>query len=86
MTTTKIDVLTPDQKEQERERIAEDIKRYLADGGKITQCPRNAYTTVDPDGKPTYKRKFDKVYNHDSITDPTKRTLGGFIPPKKGEN
>ena len=37
MTTTKIDVLTPDQKEQERERIAEDIKRYLANGGKVTQ-------------------------------------------------
>jgi hypothetical protein len=85
MTTTKIDVLTPEQKEQERERIAEDIKQYLAKGGKITQCPRNAYTTVNPDGKPTYKRKFDKIYSHDSITDPTKRTLGGFIPSKGGK-
>ena len=82
MTTTKIDVLTPDQKEKQRKKIAKDVEQYLANGGKITQCPRNAFTTVDPDGKPVKKKKFDRHYTPDSITDPTKRTLGGFIPNK----
>jgi len=85
MTTTKIDVLTPDQKEKQRKKIAKDVEQYLANGGTITQCPRNAFTTVDPDGKPVRKKKFDKYYTPDSITDPTKRTLGGFIPNKGGD-
>jgi len=39
-------------------KIAEDIKKYLAKGGKVTQCPRNAFTTVDPDGKPVKKKSL----------------------------
>jgi len=43
---TKIDTLTFDQKEKEREKIAQDIKKYLAEGGKVTQCSPRAFTQV----------------------------------------
>ena len=85
MTTTKIDIPPPYKKDLEREKIAKNIKKYLAKGGKVTQCPRNAFTTVDPDGKPVKKKKFDGGRNA-SLTSPDKRTLGGFVfPPKKGK-
>ena len=51
MTTTWINVLTPEQKEEQRKEIAKQIEEYLAKGGKITQCPRNAYTDLDVEGK-----------------------------------
>ena len=83
MTTTKKDVPTFDQKEQQRREIAKQVEDYLAKGGKITQCPRNAYTETDVEGKP--KRKFDRLTTSDSLTDPIKRTIGGFVPHKKGQ-
>lgn len=83
MTTTKKDVPTFDQKEQQRREIAKQVEDYLAKGGKITQCPRNAYTEIDVEGKP--KRKFDRLTTLDSLTDPTKRQIGGFVPHKKGQ-
>ena len=82
MTTTKINVLTPDQKEQQRREIAKQVEDYLAKGGKITQCPRNAYTETDIEGKP--KRKFDRLTTPDSLTDPTNRDIGAYRPPFKG--
>ena len=82
MTTTKINVLTPDQKEQQRREIAKQVEDYLAKGGKITQCPRNAYTEIDVEGKP--KRKFDRLTTPDSLTDPTNREIGAYRPPFKG--
>lgn len=51
MTTTKIDVTTPEQKEEQRKEIEKHIKEYLAKGGKITQLPSNAYTDLDVEGK-----------------------------------
>jgi hypothetical protein len=83
VTTTKKDVPTFDQKEQQRREIAKQVEDYLAKGGKITQCPRNAYTETDVEGKP--KRKFDRLTTSDSLTDPIKRTIGGFVPHKKGQ-
>ena len=83
MTTTKIDVPTPDKKEEHRKELARQIDEYLAKGGKITQCPRNAFTETDVEGKP--KRKFDRLTTSDSLTDPIKRTIGGFVPHKKGQ-
>ena len=83
MTTTKINVLTPDQKEEQRKEIAKQIEEYLAKGGKITHCPRNAYTETDVEGKP--KRKHSVVLPIDSLTDPIKRSIGGFVPHKKGQ-
>ena len=46
MTTTKIERRTPDQKEQQRREIAKQVEDHLAKGGKITQCPRNAFTEI----------------------------------------
>ena len=83
MTTTWTNVLTPEQKEEHRKELARQIDEYLAKGGKITQCPRNAFTETDVEGKP--KRKFDRLTTSDSLTDPIKRTIGGFVPHKKGQ-
>ena len=81
MTTTWTDVLTLEQKEEQRKEIAKQIEEYLAKGGKITQCPPNAFTETDIEGK----RKRGVVLPVDSLTDPTKRLIGGFILHKKGE-
>lgn len=78
MTTTKIDRPTPDKKDLEREKIAEDTKKYLAKGGTITIYPARAFTLTEGP-----KKRFDGGRN-DSLTSPDKRTLGGFLPPKKG--
>jgi len=51
VTTTKIDMPTPDQKEEQSKERAKHVEEYLAKGGKITQCPRNAYTDMDVEGK-----------------------------------
>ena len=83
MTTTKIDVPTPDQKEEHRKELARQIDEYLANGGTITKCPPNAFTETDIEGKP--RRKFSVLITPDSLTDPIKRTIGGFIPHKKGD-
>lgn len=83
MTTTKIDKPTFDQKETLRREIAEQVKKYLAKGGKITQYARNVRTETMSDG--TTVRKFSSTFTSDSITDPTKRTLGGFVMHKAKE-
>ena len=80
MTTTSVNVLTQEQKEEQREEIAKHIKEYLAKGGKITQCPPNAFTEIDVEGK----KKFQKLIQPDSLTDPTNRSVGGFVLHKRG--
>ena len=54
MTTTKIDVRTKEQKDAQREALAQQIKEYLAKGGKVTQCPDRTFTQTEGP-----KRKFD---------------------------
>ena len=76
MTKTKINTLTPDQKEEEREKIAQDIKKYLAKGGKVTECPPRAFTKVEG-----YAKKFAGS-QFDSLTDPTNRDVGAYRPTK----
>ena len=83
MTTTWKDVPTAEQKEELRKQIAKQVEEYLAKGGKITQCPRNAYTDTDVEGR--LKRKHGVIISPDSLTDPSKRLIGGFVPHKKGE-
>jgi hypothetical protein len=83
VTTTKIDVRTKEQKDAQREALAQQIKEYLANGGTITKCPPNAFTETDIEGKP--KRKHGVSFLSDSLTDPTKRTIGGFVMHKKGQ-
>ena len=82
MTTTKIDVPTPDQKEEHRKELARQIDEYLANGGTITKCPPNAFTETDIEGKP--RRKFSVLITPDSLTDPTNRDIGAYRPPFKG--
>jgi hypothetical protein len=76
VTTTKINTLTPDQKEEEREKIAQDIKKYLAKGGKVTECPPRAFTKVEGYAKKIAGSQFD------SLTDPGNRDVGAHRPTK----
>ena len=76
MTTTKIDVPTKDEKEKGREQIAQEIKKYLARGGKITQCPPRAFTPTEGPKKKFAGSQFD------SLTDPSNRDVGAIRPTK----
>ena len=81
MTTTRIDKLTDEERDRLREELAQQIKEYLAKGGKVTQCPPRAFTQTDGP-----KRRFDGGRN-DSLTDPTNRDIGAMRPTKnKGES
>jgi len=76
VTTTKIDVRTKEQKDAQREALAQQIKEYLAKGGKVTQCPDRTFTQTEGP-----RRKFDGGRN-DSLTDPTNRDIGATRPTK----
>jgi hypothetical protein len=76
VTTTKMDVRTKEQKDAQREALAQQIKEYLAKGGKVTQCPDRTFTQTEGP-----KRKFDGGRN-DSLTDPTNRDVGAVRPTK----
>lgn len=81
MTTTKIDVKTKEVRDRLREELAQQIKEYLAKGGKVTQCPPRTFTKRDG-----AKRKFDGS-QFDSLTNPTNRDVGAVRPTKnKGGN
>jgi hypothetical protein len=82
VTTTKINVLTPQERERLRKELQRQVEEFEAKGGKITQLPRNAYTETDVEGR--NKRKHGISFSSDSLTDPIKRQLGGFILHKKG--
>ena len=77
MTTTKMDRPTLNEKEKQQEKIAQDIKKYLANGGRVTQCPPRAFTLTEGP-----KKRFDGGRN-DSLTDPTNRDVGAYRPIKK---
>jgi RNA processing factor Prp31 len=87
MTTTRIDVMTAEERKRLRKELEKQIAEFEAKGGKITQCPRNAYTETEVEGKP--KRKFSSVHGGEKgltlTANPAKRTAGGFVPRKKGE-
>ena len=87
MTTTRIDVMTAEERERLRKELEKQIAEFEAKGGKITQCPRNAYTDTDVEGKP--KRKFSSVHGGEKgltlTIDPAKRAAGGFVPTRKEE-
>ena len=71
-----MDVRTKEQKDAQREALAQQIKEYLAKGGKVTQCPDRTFTQTEGP-----KRKFDGGRN-DSLTDPTNRDVGAVRPTK----
>ena len=76
MTTTRVDKPTGEERDRLREELAQQIKEYLAKGGKVTQCPPRAFTQRDGP-----RRKFDGGRN-DSLTDPTNRDVGAVRPTK----
>jgi len=76
VTTTKIDVMTPAEKERLRMELERQVKEYKKAGGVVTQCPPRAFT---PDEGP--KRKFAGS-QFDSLTDPTNRDVGAMRPTK----
>ena len=81
MTTTKIDVKTKEARDRLREELAQQIKEYLAKGGKVTQCPDRTFTQTEGPKKRFAGSQFD------SLTDPTNRDVGAMRPTKnKGES
>jgi len=76
VTTTKVNKITPEERDLLREELAQQIKNYLKKGGTITKCPPRAFT---PDQGP--KKKFAGS-QFDSLTDPTNRDVGAVRPTK----
>ncbi len=81
MTTTKIDVMTPVEKERLSLELERQVREYVEAGGTITECPPRTFTKTEGP-----KRKFDGG-RFDSLTDPTNRDIGAIRPTKnKGGN
>ena len=76
MTTTKIDVMTPAEKEKLRIELERQVKEYVRAGGVVTQCPPRTFTKIEGP-----KRKFQGG-QFDSLTDPTNRDIGAIRPTK----
>ncbi len=76
MTTTKIDIMTANEKEKLRLELERQIKAYAAAGGKVTQCPPRAFTPTEGPKKRFAGSQFD------SLTDPTNRDVGAMRPTK----
>lgn len=77
MTTTKINVMTREEKEKLRAELDRQIEEYLDKGGEVTQCPPRAFTSTEGP-----RRKFDGGRNA-SLTDPTNRDIGAHRPTKR---
>ena len=76
MTTTRVDKSTGEERDRLREELAQQIKEYLAKGGKVTQCPPRAFTPTEGPKKRFTGSQFD------SLTDPTNRDIGAMRPTK----
>ena len=76
MTTTKIDIMTANEKEKLRLELERQIKAYAAAGGKGTQCPPRTFTLEEGPKKRFAGSQFD------SLTDPTNRDVGAMRPTK----
>jgi hypothetical protein len=76
VTTTKIDIMTANEKEKLRLELERQIKAYAAAGGKVTQCPPRAFTPTEGPKKRFAGSQFD------SLTDPTNRDVGAMRPTK----
>ncbi len=76
MTTTKINVMTPVEKERLSLELERQVREYVEAGGTVTQCPPRAFTQRDKT-----KRKFDGS-QFDSLTDPSNRDIGAMRPTK----
>jgi len=76
VTTTRVDKSTGEERDRLREELAQQIKEYLAKGGKVTQCPPRAFTPTEGPKKRFAGSQFD------SLTDPTNRDIGAMRPTK----
>ena len=76
MTTTKINVMTPAEKERLSLELERQVKEYVKAGGKVTQCPPRTFTKTEGP-----KRKFEGG-RFDSMTDPYNRDIGAMRPTK----
>lgn len=76
MTTTKINVMTREEKEKLRAELDRQIEEYLDKGGTVTQCPPRAFTKTEG-----YTKKFAGS-QFDSLTDPSNRDIGAHRPTK----
>ena len=76
MTTTKIDVMTPAEKEKLRIELERQVKEYVKAGGVVTQCPPRAFTPTEGP-----KKRFSGG-QYDSLTDPYNRDIGAVRPTK----
>ena len=76
MTTTKIDIMTPADKEKLRLELERQVKEYVKAGGTITQCPPRTFTPEEGLRKRFTGSQFD------SLTDPYNRDIGAIRPTK----
>jgi hypothetical protein len=76
VTTTRVDKPTGEERDHLREELAQQIKEYLAKGGKVTQCPDRTFTLEEGPKKRFAGSQFD------SLTDPTNRDVGAMRPTK----
>lgn len=76
MTTTKINVMTPVEKERLSLELERQVREYVEAGGTVTQCPPRAFTKVEG-----YAKKFAGS-QFDSLTDPSNRDVGAHRPTK----
>ena len=76
MTTTKIDVMTPEEKKRLRMELERQVKEYKKAGGMVTQCPPRTFTPEEGPKKRFAGSQFD------SLTDPTNRDIGAIRPTK----
>jgi len=84
MTTTRVDVLTPTERDRLRAELERQVQEYKDNGGVITECPPRAFSEIDSDNP---KRKFDQLMRPDSLTNPINRDIGAYLPiNKKGED
>jgi len=80
VTTTKIDIMTPADKERLSLELERQVKEYVKAGGVVTQCPPRAFTAEEGPKKRFSGGQFD------SLTDPTNRDVGAVRPTKnKGQ-
>ena len=77
MTTTKVNLMTKEERDRLRVELERQVQDYKNSGGAVTVCPPRSFTT---NASPT--KRFDSIFSHDSLTDPSARKIGSYNPKK----
>ena len=77
MTTTKVNLMTKEERDRLRVELERQVQDYKDSGGLVTECPPRAFSANDAP-----LRKFDSIKTHDSLTDPLARKIGSYNPKK----